>query len=112
MKKILSCALATMFAFGVSAQTQTELKHQDETKKVEKTPSAKMTNPEMKSDELKKDETQAGTTKVHNATPAKQEAKVNPRSDQAKRKQARKTNPLITKAPVETKSDKTTPKVK
>lgn len=72
MKKVLSLAIATVFAIGVSAQTTTAVKNQNEGQKVEKATPAKpatSTTPAKKSEEqIKKN----GGTEASTAMPAKE----------------------------------------
>ena len=111
MKKVLSLAIATMFAFAVSAQTTIANKPKSETQKVEKTSSTKMSMPEKK-EEVKKTDSPASSANDQKAHLAKQHNKVKPHVNHAKHMHPRKSNQRKVKVPSENKTEKSIPIVK
>ena len=100
MKKILSLAIATVFAFAASAQNSSA-----------GNPQSEMSTPDKK-EEAKKNDVQVSTTKVHQAHPVKTEIGTKSHKDQVKRKQAAKSSRLTMQPSADSKTEKATPKVK
>ena len=111
MKKILSLAIATVFAFAASAQSSSAGNPQSENHKSEKASAVKMSTPDKK-EEAKKNDVQVSTTKVHQAHPVKTEIGTKSHKDQVKRKQAAKSSRLTMQPSADSKTEKATPKVK